>query len=105
MIDEGPTMSLIEHLEELRRRLIVVVVSVLGGAVVGFIFSRQVLILLRDRLPEGQRTLQFLGPADAFGAQLKIAVPGIASPCRHPVPRLALSHTRAGRRERAFLAR
>jgi sec-independent protein translocase protein TatC len=71
--DEGPTMSLIEHLEELRRRLIVVVVSVLGGAVVGFIFSRQVLILLRDRLPEGQRDLQFLGPADAFGAQLKIA--------------------------------
>ena len=73
MIDEGPTMSLIEHLEELRRRLIVVVVSVLCGAVVGFIFSRQVLILLRDRLPEGQRDLQFLGPADAFGAQLKIA--------------------------------
>jgi sec-independent protein translocase protein TatC len=71
--DEGPTMSLIEHLEELRRRLIVVVVSVLGGAVVGFIFSRQVLILLRDRLPEGQRDLQFLGPADAFGAQIKIA--------------------------------
>ena len=73
MIDEGPTMSLIEHLEELRRRLIVVVISVLGGAVVGFFLSRPVLILLRDRLPEGQQHLIFLGPADAFGAQLKIA--------------------------------
>jgi sec-independent protein translocase protein TatC len=73
VIDEGPTMSLIEHLEELRRRLIVVVVTVLGGAVVGFFLSRPVLILLRDRLPEGQRQLIFLGPADAFGAQLKIA--------------------------------
>ena len=73
MIDEGPTMSLIEHLEELRHRLIVVVVTVLGGAVVGFFLSRPVLILLRDRLPQGQQHLIFLGPADAFGAQLKIA--------------------------------
>jgi len=71
--DPEATMSLIEHLEELRRRLIVVVVTVLGGAVVGFFLSRPVLELLRDRLPEGQRHLIFLGPADAFGAQLKIA--------------------------------
>ena len=73
MTDSEASMSLIEHLEELRRRLIVVVVTVLGGAVVGFLISRQVLILLRDRLPEGQQHLIFLGPADAFGAQLKIA--------------------------------
>ena len=73
MTDPEATMSLIEHLEELRRRLIVVVVTVLGGAVVGFFLSRPVLELLRDRLPEGQRHLIFLGPADAFGAQLKIA--------------------------------
>jgi sec-independent protein translocase protein TatC len=71
--DNEATMSLIEHLEELRRRLIVVVVAILGCAVVGFILSRPVLILLRDRLPEGQRHLTFLGPADAFGAQLKVA--------------------------------
>ncbi len=73
MTDDGATMSLIEHLEELRRRLIVIVVAILGCAVVGFLVSRPVLILLRDRLPEGQRALTFLGPADAFGAQLKIA--------------------------------
>ena len=73
MTDSEATMSLIEHLEELRRRLIVVVVTVLGGAVAGFFLSRPVLVLLRDRLPEGQRHLIFLGPADAFGAQLKIA--------------------------------
>jgi sec-independent protein translocase protein TatC len=73
VIDEGPTMSLIEHLEELRRRLIVVVISVLGGAIIGFFLSRPVLILLRDRLPDGQQHLIFLGPADAFSAQLKIA--------------------------------
>jgi sec-independent protein translocase protein TatC len=73
MTDDGATMSLIEHLEELRRRLIIIVIAILGCAVVGFILSRPVLTLLRDRLPEGQRTLIFLGPADAFAAQLKIA--------------------------------
>lgn len=73
MTDDGATMSLIEHLEELRRRLIVIVFAVLGCAVVGFLLSRSVLIILRDRLPEGQQSLIFLGPADAFGAQLKIA--------------------------------
>ena len=73
MIDEGPTMSLIEHLEELRRRLIVIVASVLLAAVGGFLISRQVLAILRDQLPEAYRQLVFLGPADALSAQLKIA--------------------------------
>jgi len=73
MTEDGATMSLIEHLEELRRRLIVVVLTVLGAAVIGFFLSRNVLILLRDRLPEADRHLIFLGPADAFTAQLKIA--------------------------------
>lgn len=66
-------MSLIEHLEELRHRLIVVVISVLVAAVGGFIVSRQVLVILRDQLPEEYRHLAFLGPADALTAQLKIA--------------------------------
>jgi sec-independent protein translocase protein TatC len=66
-------MTLIEHLEELRRRLIVIVLAVLAAAVVGFFLSRPVLSLLRDRLPEEYRTLVFLGPADALAAQLKIA--------------------------------
>ncbi|HEY4768575.1 MAG TPA: twin-arginine translocase subunit TatC [Candidatus Limnocylindria bacterium] len=73
MTDSQGMMSILGHLEELRRRMIIIVVSVLGGAVVGFILSRQVLIMLRDRLPEGQRELTFLGPADALAAQLKIA--------------------------------
>ena len=66
-------MTLVEHLEELRRRLIVIVLSVLGAAVVGFLLSRPVLALLRDRLPEAYRNLIFLAPADALTAQLKIA--------------------------------
>jgi sec-independent protein translocase protein TatC len=73
VIDKTTTMTLVEHLEELRRRLIVIVLSVLGAAVIGFLLSRPVLALLRDRLPEANRELTFLAPADALTAQLKIA--------------------------------
>ena len=66
-------MTLVEHLEELRRRLIVIVLSVLAAAVVGFLLSRTVLVLLRDRLPDEYQTLIFVAPADALTAQLKIA--------------------------------
>ena len=71
--DDSATMTLMEHLEELRHRLIIVVLTVLAAAVVGFLLSRPVLALLRDRLPEADRTLIFLAPADALTAQLKIA--------------------------------
>jgi sec-independent protein translocase protein TatC len=71
--DELATMSLVEHLEELRRRLIIIVVTVLAGAVIGFIIAPQVLDLLRTRLPEEYRTLIFLNPADPLSAYLKIA--------------------------------
>lgn len=67
------TMSLIEHLEELRRRLIVVVITVLVAAIAGFVVSRPVLELLRAPLPDQYQTIYFTGPADAFGAQVKIA--------------------------------
>ncbi|HET7581835.1 MAG TPA: twin-arginine translocase subunit TatC [Candidatus Limnocylindria bacterium] len=73
MTDNSATMTLVEHLEELRRRLIVIVLTVMGAAVIGFILSRSVLAILRDRLPEAYRNLVFLGPADALTAQLKIA--------------------------------
>ena len=73
MIDSKATMSLIAHLEELRRRLIVVVISVVVAAVIGFIFSGAVLDLLRAPLPSAYDTIYFTGPADAFGVQVKIA--------------------------------
>ena len=73
MFDEGPTMSLIEHLEELRRRVIIIVIAVVVAAVIGFVFSGAVLDLLRVPLPSEYDTIYFTGPADAFGVQVKIA--------------------------------
>lgn len=66
-------MSMLDHLEELRRRLIQVVIAVLGAAVIGFIVSGTVLDILRAPLPDAYENLYFTNPADAFSAQLKIA--------------------------------
>ena len=73
MSDVGSTMTMVEHLEELRRRLIVVLAAGGIAAVLGFVVSGSVIDLLRTPLPEKYATLYFTGPAGAFGAQLKIA--------------------------------
>ena len=67
------TMTMVEHLEELRRRLMVVIAAIAIAAVVGFLVSGPVLDLLRGPLPDEFDTIYFTSPAGAFVAQLKIA--------------------------------
>ncbi|HET7636874.1 MAG TPA: twin-arginine translocase subunit TatC [Candidatus Limnocylindria bacterium] len=71
--DDLGTMSLVEHLAELRRRLIITIAAVAVGTVIGFIFSTQAIDVLRAPLPEQYRTLYFLGPLGAFGAKIQVA--------------------------------
>ena len=74
MTNDDVTMTLVEHLDELRRRIIIIVISVLAAAVVGFVISGWIIGVLRAPLPDPyDDTLYFLGPADAFAAQLKVA--------------------------------
>lgn len=79
-------MSVLDHLRELRRRLVVIVLIVAAGAVVGWIFYPQILDILKQpycRLPPSRRysssgtgecTLIFTQPLAGFTTRLKVAV-------------------------------
>ncbi len=66
-------MTMVEHLEELRRRLMVVIAAIAIAAIAGFLVSETVLNILREPLPDEFQTLFFTSPAGAFVARLKIA--------------------------------
>ena len=77
------TMSVMEHLEELRRRIMIAFFAVLAGAVVGWFLYPYVLELLRDPFcqylrdnpevrPPAGCDLVFNSPVDAFITKLKM---------------------------------
>ena len=71
-------MSLVEHLTELRRRLMIAVGAVAVGAVIGFIVYNPVLEFLKepycDTLPSGRACSLFVqDPLDGFAIRLKVA--------------------------------
>jgi sec-independent protein translocase protein TatC len=65
-------MSLIGHLDELRKRLFRIILAVVAGAAVGFFLATPARNLLLDLLPDG--SAQTLGPGDGFAIQLRISV-------------------------------
>jgi sec-independent protein translocase protein TatC len=90
-IDPAATMSVVDHLRELRDRLIFSIIAIAVGAVICFIFFDQIITLMiepyRDAtatklLPNG-KDLIFTGPLEAFTTRIKVAAYGgfvIASP-------------------------
>jgi sec-independent protein translocase protein TatC len=68
------TMSLLEHLEELRRRLIVVVAAIVAAAIAGFVLSKPVIDILRAPLPSGIENIYFTSVGGAFAARLKVGL-------------------------------
>ncbi len=69
---EGSVMSLVDHLSELRDRLVKCIVVIAIGTAIGFYFAPVVRNFLLEPLPNGQA--QVLGPGDGFAIQLRIAV-------------------------------
>jgi sec-independent protein translocase protein TatC len=64
-------MTLVDHLSELRRRLVVAAVAVVAGSVVGFILAPDVIRLLKEPIPG---PLFFTQPGGALMLQLKLAL-------------------------------
>ena len=74
-------MSLVEHLTELRRRLVISAVAIGAGAIVAFVFYDQILDFLItpycDTLPAGGKcTLFITDPLEGFATRLKVATWG-----------------------------
>jgi sec-independent protein translocase protein TatC len=71
------TMGLLEHLEELRRRLIVALSAVVGGALVGLIVADRVFDFvmqpLRQALPAGAERI-YTEPTEGFGVYLQVVI-------------------------------
>jgi sec-independent protein translocase protein TatC len=65
-------MTVIEHLEELRRRLLLAFAALGGGTVVGFLFVDRVLDFLIRMM--GVERVVFFAPAEALFIRLKIAL-------------------------------
>jgi sec-independent protein translocase protein TatC len=78
-------MTLVEHLSELRRRLVISALAIALGAVVAFIFYTPILSFLSGPykdITNGQKLI-VTDPLEAFGTRLKIAAWGglfLASP-------------------------
>ena len=78
MTDDA-TMSLLEHLEELRSRIIVVAVAILVAGIAGFFIAEPLIALLRAPLDRQQAELIQTGVGEAFGVRMQLAlVTGLA---------------------------
>lgn len=63
----------IEHLEELRRRVFVILAALAGGAVLSYFFSDALLQLLTSPIRPLQEKLYFMTPYEAFLVKLEIS--------------------------------
>jgi sec-independent protein translocase protein TatC len=73
-------MPVLEHLVELRRRIMISALAVVAGAIVAYVFSNDIIRFLTDYYKDathGKRdALYFTGPADAFLTRIKVATYG-----------------------------
>jgi sec-independent protein translocase protein TatC len=70
----GAVMTLVDHLTELRSRIVRSIIAVVAGSSVGLVFHDQIEAFLVAPLPLASRKLQTLGPGDAFGIALQIGI-------------------------------
>jgi sec-independent protein translocase protein TatC len=71
MTTEFQKQPILEHLNELRRRLTVAAVALIGGTIVSFIFAEQLLAFLIA--PYGAR-VQAISPTDTISTYFKVAI-------------------------------
>ena len=73
-LDREDDATLVEHLEELRQRIMVALAAVAVGTAVAFVFHDRILDLLARPLPPGHRHVVALGVAEPFTVSLAVSV-------------------------------
>jgi sec-independent protein translocase protein TatC len=73
-LDHGEEASLVEHLEELRVRIFVIIGAISIGAVAGFVIHSHLIRWLAWELPKDHRRFVYFGPIEGFTTTLWIAV-------------------------------
>lgn len=71
-VEESKTMTLIHHLEELRKRLIICVISLVVTAGISFFFVDDIRRLLVK--PAGQLQLIYISPPEALMVNIRLAI-------------------------------
>src|SRR3954452_3864041 len=73
-LSHGEEATLVEHLGELRARIVVALIAVAAGFVVAYIFHTQLISWLEDALPPEHRKLLTLSPAEPFLTSMWISL-------------------------------
>jgi sec-independent protein translocase protein TatC len=72
-LEHGEEATLVEHLGELRSRLLISIVSVVAAFAVAFAFQKRILEWLARPLPE-DKTLITLGVTEPFFTAVKVSL-------------------------------
>jgi sec-independent protein translocase protein TatC len=73
-LGHGEEATLVEHLDELRTRIIISLVALAATTTVTFVFHRHLIHWLEQPLPPERRQLLTLGPAEPFLTSFKISL-------------------------------
>jgi sec-independent protein translocase protein TatC len=73
-LSHGEEATLVEHLEELRRRMFVCLGALLVGTIVGFIFHSRIIHWLILALPRQHRQLLTLSPGEPFITSMWVSI-------------------------------
>jgi sec-independent protein translocase protein TatC len=73
-LSHGQQAELVDHLDELRSRLIVAGSAVLAGTTIAYVFHHRIVIWLTHPLPPAHRHLLTLGVTEPFTTSVKISV-------------------------------
>jgi sec-independent protein translocase protein TatC len=73
-VTDEATMTLLEHLEELRRRIILIALAILLAGIGGFFLADPLITLLRAPLPQHGATLIQTSVSEAFGVRIQLAL-------------------------------